>query len=315
MSSWYSRIRATALAICFCACGGSSGSGGNAANSPAAGQTGPEPATTSATPRQQGRQGAAGPEGLAPGPDRGGAAASGVAGPGAAAEATVHDALRAAVASELRPVEDQVRDAVRKPYEVLQFFGIRPGMTVADMMAGSGYYTEILSRAVGHKGRVYTQNNKFVLERFAEKPLSARLAHPDMANVTRLDRELEDLGLPAGKLDAVLMILFYHDTYWMNVDRVAMNRAIFDSLKPGGIFGVIDHRAQSGSGARDVKTLHRVDAEQVKKELLAVGFELDSESDLLSHPGDDRTSNVFAPDIRGKTDRFIYRFRKPRPVE
>jgi predicted methyltransferase len=221
------------------------------------------------------------------------------------------DPVLVAVAAPERPAEDRARDADRKPTEVLHFFAIEPGMQVAELMTGRGYYAEILARAVGPTGRVYAHNSPFVLKRFAEAPLAERLARPGLENVSRLDREVDDPGLPAGELDAVLLILFYHDTYWMEADRARMNRAVFESLVPGGVYGVIDHFAEDGSGARDVKTLHRVDAQLVKKEILAAGFELEAESELLRHPEDDRTKNVFDEDIRGKTDRFIYRFRKP----
>ena len=221
------------------------------------------------------------------------------------------EALRAAIDTDARPAEDRARDAGRKPAEVLHFLGIGPGMTVAEMMAGAGYYVEVLARVVGPEGTVYAQNNKFVLERFAEKPLSERLENPDLGHVVRLDRELDDPGLPVGQLDAVLMILFYHDTFWMGADRSKMNRAIFDSLKPGGTYAIIDHHAESGSGDRDVKTIHRIDIELVKKDILAAGFELAAESDLLRNPDDDHTINVFKPEIRGQTDRFVLHFRKP----
>ena len=221
------------------------------------------------------------------------------------------DPLQRAVEHADRPEEDRARDADRRPREVLAFFGIGPGMRVADLMTGRGYYAEILARAVGIEGRVYAQNNPFVVERFADEPLRERLARPGLESVVRLDEELESPGLPRGELDAALLVLFYHDTVWQEVDRAAMNRAIFESLRPGGVFGVIDHHAEKGSGVRDVQTLHRIDAEVVKEEILAAGFVFDGESDLLRHPEDDRTQNVFDDAIRGKTDRFIYRFRKP----
>jgi predicted methyltransferase len=221
------------------------------------------------------------------------------------------DAVAAAVAHPDRPESDRQRDADRKPAEVLRFYGVAPGMKVADLMAGGGYFTELLSRLVGEEGHVYAQNNAVALKRFADAAMTERLKDGRLANVTRLDRELEDPGLPAGELDAAFLVLFYHDTYWMKVDRPAMNRQVLAALKPGGIYAVIDHHAQAGSGDRDVQRLHRVDAQLVKKEILAAGFELVEESDLLRHPEDDRTRNVFTPGLRGKTDQFIYKFRKP----
>ena len=222
----------------------------------------------------------------------------------------IPDHIHAAVDAPDRPEADRARDADRKPGEVLTFFGIEPGDQAVDLMGGAGYYTELLSRVVGGEGVVYAQNNAFVLTRFADKPLTERLKNPDLANVRRLDRELDDPGLPDG-LDAVIMILFYHDTYWQGVDREKMNAAIFKALKPGGIFGIVDHHAEAGSGSRDVKTIHRMDEGLVRGELLAAGFELAAESDILRHPEDPRSENVFSPNIRGKTDRFVLKFRKP----
>jgi len=218
--------------------------------------------------------------------------------------------LGEAVAHADRPAADKERDADRKPAEVMAFFEIEPGDRVAELMAGTGYYAELLARAVGSEGKVYAQNNRFVLERFAEKGLSERLARKGLEHVARWDRELDDLELPEG-LDAVIMVLFYHDTYWQEVDRAKMNAAVFAALKPGGVFGIVDHRAEDGSGDRDVRTIHRVDEALVREEILAAGFVLDAASAVLHHPEDDRTANVFSPEIRGKTDRFVLRFRKP----
>ena len=148
------------------------------------------------------------------------------------------------------------------------------------------------------------------MERFSDESLRERLAKPELSNVRRIDAELEAPGLP-GNLDLIMMVLFYHDTYWQKVNRERMNRAIFKALKPGGVFGVVDHHATAGSGARDVKTLHRVDAALVLKEIEGVGFLLDAQSDVLRHLEDKRTKNVFDPEVRGKTDRFVYRFKKP----
>jgi predicted methyltransferase len=225
--------------------------------------------------------------------------------------ADIPEHIQAAVAASDRPEVDRARDPDRKPAEVLTFVGIEPGMRVVELMAGSGYYVDILGRAVGEKGTVWAQNNAFVLKRFAEKNLAERLENPNLANVKRLDRELDDPDLPE-KLDVVMMVLFYHDTYWQKVDREKMNQAVFAALKPGGLFVVIDHHAEAGSGDRDVSTLHRMDEALVRNELQAVGFQLIAESDILAHHEDERTINVFKAEIRGKTDRFILKFQKPR---
>ncbi len=222
--------------------------------------------------------------------------------------------LLKAVEHPSRPDADRVRDQGRKPARVLAFFGVEPGWRVAELMAGQGYYAEILARAVGPQGRVFIHNSPFVLERFAEVPLSKRLARAGLDNAARINAELDAPNLP-GKLDAVLIFLFYHDAYWQKVDREKLNRAVFEALKPGGVYGVVDHHAKPGRGAQDVSTLHRVEASLVKQEILAAGFVLDGESDLLANPEDTRDYNVFrfrqAGMERDQTDRFVLRFRKP----
>lgn len=221
--------------------------------------------------------------------------------------------LTGAVDEPSRAADRRARDRTRKPAEVLHFFGIQPGMKVAELMAGTGYYAQILSHAVGQDGKVYAQNNEFVLKRFADKPLTKLLKDPKLANIVRLDRELEDPGLPQEKLDAVLMIRFYHDTYWQKTDRVKMNKAVFAALKPGGVYGIVDHHAEKGSKDRDVLSLHRVDAEMVKTEILAAGFVLEASSDVLRNPDDTLDWNIFADNAKNRdnTDRFVFRFRKP----
>lgn len=221
------------------------------------------------------------------------------------------DPIRAAIEHPGRPQDDKARDADRKPYEVMSFFGVAPNMKVADLLTGTGYYAEILGRIVGPQGRVYAQNNKFIVDRFDMSALEARLKQPELSHVTHIVVEPDQLDLPKGELDVVIMGLFYHDTYWMGVDRAKMNKAIFDALKPGGVYGIVDHFAEDGSGERDVKTIHRGDAEMIKKDILAAGFVFDGESNALRNPQDDRKLSVFDDKIRGKTDQFIYRFRKP----
>src|SRR5262249_57506353 len=133
-------------------------------------------------------------------------------------------------------------DAGGRPSEMLAFFGIAPGMRVAELGAGGGYTTELLARTVGPSGVVFAQNSPLILSRFAEKPWSARLEKPVMRNVVRLDREFDDPLPPEVRdLDAVLVVLFYHDTVWMHVDRPRMNAAIFRALRPGGVYAIVDH--------------------------------------------------------------------------
>jgi predicted methyltransferase len=219
------------------------------------------------------------------------------------------------VAAKDRSDADRALDAGRYPAETLAFFGIGPGMRVAELGSGGGYTAELLSRAVGPTGQVYGQNPKMILERFAEKPWSERLAKPVNAQVVRVDREFDDPFPPELKnLDAVLMVLFYHDTIWLETDRARMNAAIFAALKPGGVYGVIDHSARAGTGSADTKTLHRVEESVVVDEILKAGFVLDTTADFMRNPADARDWNASpsaAGEKRGTADRFVLKFRKP----
>ncbi len=229
--------------------------------------------------------------------------------------AKIPDSIRAAVDAPDRSAADRALDAGRKPAEVLAFFGIGPGMHVADLGAGMGYTSELLARIVGPKGVVYAQNNRFILERFAEAPWSARLQKPVMKNVVRVDREFDDpLPAEAHDLDAVVMILFYHDTVWLGADRAKMNAAIFRALKKGGVFAIVDHSAKPGDGTSVTQTLHRIEEPALRKEVEAAGFKLKKESDLLRNPSDTRDWNdspMAAGDRRGTSDRFTLAFVKP----
>jgi predicted methyltransferase len=224
-------------------------------------------------------------------------------------------AATAAVAAADRSDADRALDAGRRPAEMLAFFEIGPGMRVAEIGAGGGYTTELLIRTVGPSGRVYGQNSKFVLERFAEMPWSERLAKPVNAAIVRVDREFDDPLPPEAKdLDAVLSVLIYHDTVWLETDRARMNAAIFSALKSGGIYGVIDHSARDGAGLSEVRTLHRIEESVVVREIEQAGFELEASADFLRNPSDARDWNDApnaAGERRGKSDRFVLKFRKP----
>jgi predicted methyltransferase len=225
------------------------------------------------------------------------------------------DAAHAVVAAPDRSADDRALDAGRHPAELLAFIGAKPGMRVAELGAGGGYTTELLARAVAPGGVVYGQNNRFVLERFAEKPWSARLAKPVMKNVVRVDREF-DAPLPpeVADLDAVVIVLFYHDTVWMKTDRARMNRAIFDALEPGGAYVVVDHSGRPGSGATETETLHRIEERVVRQEVESVGFHFVAAGDFLRNPADPRDWNAsprVAAERRGTSDRFVLKFVKP----
>jgi predicted methyltransferase len=211
---------------------------------------------------------------------------------------------------------DRALDAGRHPGEMLAFFGIKPGMKVAEIGAGGGYTTELLARAVGPKGVVYAENNKFIIDRFAAAPWAERLARPINKNVVRVDRELDDPLPPEAKnLDAVFSVLFYHDTYWLKADRAKMNAAIMAALKPGGVYAVIDHNGRVGTDSTEVMSLHRIEESAVEAEIEAAGFKLESEGQFLRNPNDTRDWNdspMAAADRRGTSDRFVLKFVKPK---
>jgi predicted methyltransferase len=158
-------------------------------------------------------------------------------------------------------------------------------------------------------------NTRWVRERFAEKPWSERLARPAMKHVVRVDRELSDpLPPEARDLDAVLVVLVYHDFVWMEADREALNAAVFRALKPGGVYGIIDHSGRPGTGTTEVKTLHRIEEAFVRAEIERAGFTLTAESDFLRSPDDTRDWNAApgaAAERRGTSDRFTLKFVKP----
>ncbi|HZU83545.1 MAG TPA: SAM-dependent methyltransferase [Polyangiaceae bacterium] len=228
------------------------------------------------------------------------------------AQVDVPPSIRALLSAPDRPDKDRELDAGRRPDALLAFAGIGPGMRVAEIGAGLGYTTELLARAVGPSGAVFSENNKFIVQRFADKPWGERLAKPALKNVVRVDREFDDPLPPEAKnLDAVFSVLIYHDTVWMGADRDKMNRAVLDALKPGGEYVIVDHSAKEGSGVADVQTLHRIDQRAVVDEVTRVGFRLAAVGDFLRNASDTRDWNdapMVAADRRGKSDRFVLKF-------
>ena len=224
-------------------------------------------------------------------------------------------AIRAIVDAPDRDAADKKLDAGRKPGELLAFAGIKPGMKVADLAAGGGYTTELLARAVGPTGVVYGQNTPMIVEKFAAKPWAARLAKPADKNVVKVTRELDDPLPPEAKdLDAVVMVLFYHDTFWMKVDQAKMNAAIFRALKPGGVFVILDSSGRAGTGTTEVQTLHRIDEAVVRKDVTLAGFKLAADADVWRNADDKRdwnSSPTAAGEKRGTSDRFALKFVKP----
>ncbi|MEO7387645.1 MAG: methyltransferase domain-containing protein [Gammaproteobacteria bacterium] len=226
-------------------------------------------------------------------------------------------AVIAAVANAARPASDRVRDEPRQSAAVLTFFRIAPGTTVLDLYSGGGYYTELLSYIVGANGRVVAHNNTPYLA-FAKDDLAGRFPPGRLPNVERLLAENNQLQLPEGRFDAVLMTDVYHDIYfvdekagWPRIDGPKMLAEVFRSLKPGGVLGVVDHAALPGAPPETGGTLHRIDPALLKRDITAAGFVLDAESDVLVNPADDRTKTAFDPSVQGRTDQVVLRFRRP----
>jgi predicted methyltransferase len=235
-----------------------------------------------------------------------------LAGPASAAPA---QSVVAAVADPHRPAEDVQRDADRKPAEVLAFAGIAPGMTVVELLPGRGYFTRLFSRAVGSEGTVYAvyPPPKPPQESSAPQPppaVEAIAADPAYANVKPVKTPLGPLSLSV-KADLVWTSQNYHDLHNVpGLDMAAFNRSVFETLKPGGTYLVLDHVGAPGD-PEITHTLHRIDPAVVRREVEAAGFRLEAESAALRNPADDHSLRVFDPAIRGRTDQFVYRFRKP----
>ena len=224
--------------------------------------------------------------------------------------------IAAAVADSGRPDADKQRDANRKPAEMLVFAGVKPGAQIAELIPGGGYFTRLFSKAVGGSGHVFAVVPAPLPDAPADVPdfaarVKAIAADPNYANVSVVVEPFSQLGVPA-PVDLVWTSDNYHDLHnFPGLDVGVLNKMVFDDLKPGGIYLILDHSAAAGSGTRDTKTLHRIDPEAVKAEVLAAGFVFVGSSDLLRQSDDPRTAKVFDPVVRGRTDQFILKFRKP----
>ncbi len=220
-----------------------------------------------------------------------------------------------AVANPARSEADRERDISSKPAAVLDFFGVQPGMTVLDLFSGGGYYSEVLAYTVGPNGQVISHTNK-VYESSAGEETEKRFSDERLSNVRRLHSEFDNLQLKPASLDMILIVLAYHDIYyvadyWPKVDRDSFVKQLRASLKPGGVLAIVDHAAIVGSGISAVQDLHRIDEVFAKGDIERAGFMFDSASELLRNGEDDRSLGVFDEAIRRKTDRFVYRFIKP----
>ncbi|HEV2682075.1 MAG TPA: methyltransferase [Rhodanobacter sp.] len=224
----------------------------------------------------------------------------------AAVQKAVNDPARAADASN---------DARRKVASVMTFAEVKPGQKVVELIPGSGYFTRVFSAIVGPQGHVYTVwPNEYAKEAADDVVGSQKLAaDPHYANVSVLTQPANQLSAPV-PVDVVFTSQNYHDypdKFMGKVDPAVLNKQVFDALKPGGLWVIIDHVAPAGSGMADTDTLHRIDPAIVKQQVEAAGFVFDGESNVLRNPNDTHTIKVFDKSIRGHTDQFIYRFRKP----
>lgn len=210
---------------------------------------------------------------------------------------------------------DRADDARRKIALVMTFAEVRPGQKVLELVPGTGYWTRVFSAIVGSKGHVYTVWPD-EMAKFSTKSLAnwrELVATPHYANVSLLQQPAAQLSVPV-PVDLVFTSQNYHDyhdPFMGPVDMRKFDKQVYDALKPGGLFVVIDHVAPAGSGIADTNTLHRIDPAVVKREVEAAGFVLDGQSNALRNPDDPHTVKVFDKSIRGHTDQFIYRFRKP----
>lgn len=216
--------------------------------------------------------------------------------------------MQAALAAPARPDADKQRDATRKPIETVQFLGIKTGQTVIDVLAGGGWFTEVLSAAVGPTGKVYAQNSEYALRR--EGFVAAETQrHQRLGNVSAIHGDLATANL-VGSVDAAITAMNLHDVYngpGGEAGAINFAKTIFTALKPGGVFGVIDHIGVAG---QDNAALHRMQVAQARDVLTKAGFVIEAESPLLANPADDHTKGV--RDVTGGTDQFLFRARKPK---
>ena len=211
----------------------------------------------------------------------------------------------AALMAEERPAEEKERDATRMPAEVLNFVGIGEGMTVLEAIAGGGWYTEVLSAAVGPEGTVYSQNAARFQERVGEMA-AARAERLGNVEVIYTEGSAIDLPAPA---DAAFTALNLHDMANRGDEAgLGFLGGIYDALAPGGVFGIVDH---TGVAGQDNAELHRMEASRARELITQAGFTIEAESDILMNPDDDHTLRVFDPAIQGVTDRMLFRARKP----
>lgn len=242
------------------------------------------------------------------------ASAAAIAASAAAAFAQAQpQSYAAAFADSKRPAADRERDDRSRAADILGFAEVKPGMHVADLVTGGGYYARLFAAAVGPTGKVFAWEPAEFIAFNADYGKGVKELPTQYVNITGSDARFGELALPPG-LDVVFTNQNYHDFHLKPLgEGVAgrMNEAAFKALKPGGVYIVVDHSAVAGAEVAVADTLHRIDVERVKQEVTAAGFRFEGESDVLRNPADPRTASVFDPAIRGKTDQFVLKFRKP----
>lgn len=213
-------------------------------------------------------------------------------------------AIADAVADPGRPAEDKVRDDLRKPAELLAFAGVRPGMKIGELLPGGGYFTRIFAHAVGPRGKVYAWLPAAVPEKYVTRFEPVPKAY---ANVTLQRGNAFSAPEP---LDLVWTSQNYHDLYLRGGTAASTNAAVFQALRPGGVYLIVDHRGNAGTGTSEAETLHRIEQARVISDVEKAGFVLAGESMVLRRADDDHTAKVF--ELHDRTDQFVLKFVKPR---
>lgn len=219
--------------------------------------------------------------------------------------------ISAACSCEQRSEQERNRDTGRKPDQVLTFFNVQSGTRVGEIQSGGGYFSGLLSAVVGDTGHVYAHNApSSIARRKGVNPIDERIKEYGLSNMTPLVGPVDAPGFP-GDLDAVFMIMTYHDACYSEVDRAVLNKTVFECLKPGGIFGILDHAAREGKGFDDAHECHRIEKCTLIDEVTQYGFELAGETDCLANDEDTRDKIPFEKGLRDHTCRFVVKFKRP----
>jgi predicted methyltransferase len=216
--------------------------------------------------------------------------------------------IQKAIDNPARVEKQRVRDSNRKPGETLALVGLKPGQKVIELASFGQYYTDIMAPVVGPKGHIWMYDLPYTDKSFGEPSRVFVAAHP---NTEFAQGKFDEIDYPRG-VDLVTIVLYYHDLKPNKVDTAVLDKKLFDALKPGGKLLIVDHKADAGSAWRDAGTIHRMGVETIVQEVMAAGFKLKADSDILANPTDDHHKMVFAPGERGHTDQAVFVFEKPR---